>query len=287
MAIRKFLVILLLSCGSASAGAQTTVVSATVVDSDSIVWANGPWTVLRTPYAPVHGTLDGSGVLSVTLPYSIFPYTIQICPDASTACGAYQFTTNTPTLDISAGVNGIITAPRFNPAPGIYGYADIEAIALINPGSMYWNVTMGCNRVYNGSSWSCVAAGVPTGMIAFIATGTCPSGWTEDTALDGNYILATTHAHGDVGTTGGSLSYTPTGTVSTPTFTGTPATLTGTVSTPTFTGTPATLTGSVTAPSFLGTTGYTHRQRYSTVFYRDCGYVDWYSRYSDIHWFIF
>lgn len=62
--------------------------------------------------------------------------------------------------------------------------------------------------------------GVPSGMIAFIKTGTCPSGWTEDSADVGLYVLATKAANSDVGNTGGSTSYTPAGTVAAPTFTG-------------------------------------------------------------------
>ena len=41
---------------------------------------------------------------------------------------------------------------------------------------------------------------IPSGMIAFIATGTCPSGWTENDALAGYNVLVTTSAAGDVGT---------------------------------------------------------------------------------------
>ena len=54
---------------------------------------------------------------------------------------------------------------------------------------------------------------VPSGMIAFIATGACPSGWTENDALATYNILVTTTAAGDVGTHGGSSTYTPAGTV--------------------------------------------------------------------------
>lgn len=93
---------------------------------------------------------------------------------------------------------------------------------------------------------------IPSGMITWIKTGSCPAGWTEETALAGMYIKATTSAAGDVGTTGGSSSYTPAGTVAAPVFTGTSSQVTsgtsagtpaGTVSQPTFTGNAVTSSG--------------------------------------------
>lgn len=60
--------------------------------------------------------------------------------------------------------------------------------------------------------------GIFSGMILFIATGACPSGWTENDSLATYNILATTSAAGDVGTHGGSNSYTPAGTVAAPTI---------------------------------------------------------------------
>ena len=45
-------------------------------------------------------------------------------------------------------------------------------------------------------------AGVPSGMIAFISTGACPSGWTENDSLTGYNVLVTSTANGDVGASG-------------------------------------------------------------------------------------
>ncbi len=47
--------------------------------------------------------------------------------------------------------------------------------------------------------------GVPSGMIEFIATGSCPTGYTQQ-SFAGDYILLTVAANSDVGTTGGSLT---------------------------------------------------------------------------------
>jgi len=57
-------------------------------------------------------------------------------------------------------------------------------------------------------------------MLMPIKTGACPSGWTEDDTFTGLMMLATTTGAGDVGTTGGTTSFTPAGAVSTPTFSG-------------------------------------------------------------------
>lgn len=51
----------------------------------------------------------------------------------------------------------------------------------------------------SGQGWiSCGA--VPSGMITFIAAGTCPAGWTENDSLAGYNVLVTTSGAGDVGT---------------------------------------------------------------------------------------
>ena len=62
-----------------------------------------------------------------------------------------------------------------------------------------------------------IPAAIPSGAIMFIKTGSCPSGWTQESGFIGLYILATTAAAGDVGTTGGSTSYTPAGSSAAPT----------------------------------------------------------------------
>src|SRR5438132_2874579 len=59
--------------------------------------------------------------------------------------------------------------------------------------------------------------GIPSGIIVFVQSGSCPSGFTEVAGLDGAYILGTVAANNDVGGTGGSNSYTPAGSVSSPT----------------------------------------------------------------------
>jgi len=104
-------------------------------------------------------------------------------------------------------------------------------LAAQDPGSMASRVqrpaSCGNGEVltYNSTSqqYECQPAGgggVPAGAILLIASGTCPSGFVEETTLDGKALLGTLNAHADIGTTGGADNVTPAGTNSAPTFTG-------------------------------------------------------------------
>ncbi len=88
---------------------------------------------------------------------------------------------------------------------------------------------------------------IPSGLITLIASGTCPTGWAESSALNGKMLRGTVAANGNVGTTGGADTITPTVaslTAAAQTFTGSSATSSavgagtpaGTINTPTFTG---------------------------------------------------
>lgn len=84
----------------------------------------------------------------------------------------------------------------------------------------------------------------------FLADGTCPAGFTEDTTYDGKMIRITRASHANVAGTGGSDSVTPTGSNSAPAFTGS----SGTVPAETFTGSSAT-SSSTSAGTPAGTNG--------------------------------
>lgn len=97
----------------------------------------------------------------------------------------------------------------------------------------------------NGSTWSIVdlggGGGVPAGTIIMITSGSCSTGYTQVTALNGKTLIGTLAANGDVGTTGGNDSITPAGSVATGVFTGTawtPPVISWPAGVPTFTGTP-------------------------------------------------
>lgn len=164
---------------SVFAHCQTTTVSATVVDSDSTTWANGSWhvqfvpnpsqpnpasyTIGGTPLSAAvlnqSGVLDGSGAFSFSV-YQTAPITpvgsswlLYVCPNATSKCGTYNFTSVGSTQDLSSALTTVIPAPRFHPVSGQYGYADGEATLSLVPGSTYWNVSLGAQRCYTGSVW--------------------------------------------------------------------------------------------------------------------------------------
>lgn len=105
-------------------------------------------------------------------------------------------------------------------------------LAAQDPGSMASRVQRPAScangevLTYNSTSqqYECQPAGggggVPAGAILLIVSGSCPSGYVEETAFNGRLPLGTLAANSDIGTTGGSDNITPAGTVSQPTFTG-------------------------------------------------------------------
>lgn len=105
---------------------------------------------------------------------------------------------------------------------------------------------------------------IPSGTISLVTTGTCNTGWTEVSALNGRMLRGTIAANGNVGTTSGSDSITPTvasltaaaqiftgnSVVSSAVSGGTPSGTNGTVN--------ITPLGTVTAPVFTGNALTTH-----------------------------
>jgi hypothetical protein len=178
----------------------------------------------------------------------------------------------------------------------------VVAVAAVREQSTYIGhelprCTAGQTVIYDSSGrpgCGAAAAALPSGATVLVAATACPAGLIEDDSFAGRFPQGTTAAAGDVGTTGGSSSYTPAGTVSQPTLTMNPYTPSGTVSAvsvsatgtkmstasngtaaltalagttiaagtgntitlpaPTFTGQQATLTGTISQPSFTGQT---------------------------------
>lgn len=76
-----------------------------------------------------------------------------------------------------------------------------------------------CNS--NSTAWiNASVSSIPSGLITFVTSGTCPAGFTEVTALSGKTLFGTLAANGDVGGLGGSVTITPAGTNQSLTFTG-------------------------------------------------------------------
>jgi hypothetical protein len=92
---------------------------------------------------------------------------------------------------------------------------------------------------------------VPSGLVTFIVSGTCPIGWTQVSSLNGVMLRGTLVANGDVGGNGGNATITPTGTISTPIFTGSQSTTSAT-SAGTSTGTNGTSSVTTTSGSKAG-----------------------------------
>jgi hypothetical protein len=204
---------LILCC--AGVEAQNTVVSATVVDSDSTAWANGTWSVAfipnptqpnvnlynisGTPLSPSvisqKGTMNGSGALSFTIYQNglITPvgssWTLTVCPNASSSCGVYNFNTATnSTMNISTALTATIPAPRFPGTAGSYGYADVEVQLTTPVGATYWNVASPCQRYDTGNNtWIC--AGVGSGTVSGQTAGTIPQA-TGATTIGGSTGLS-------------------------------------------------------------------------------------------------
>jgi len=73
----------------------------------------------------------------------------------------------------------------------------------VNPATDIRWPSCGTGTVYSPSTNTCVST-IPSGMIAFIASGSCPSGWSENDALTGYNPLITSTANADVGGYGAS-----------------------------------------------------------------------------------
>lgn len=191
------------SCNSVSnvVQAQTTVVSGTVTDSDSTLWAYGTIQVAFVPNpnnpnvsayringAPLSPTvlyqgplsLGAGGAFSVTVYDStqITPvgsgWQYTICPNATSTygCGIITVGSAGATQNLTSTVSATIKAPRFAPVSGTFGYVDVEAAFQLKPGSTYWNVTTLSQRYWNGAAWV-TGAGTGGGSVNSFAA---PSG---------------------------------------------------------------------------------------------------------------
>ena len=83
------------------------------------------------------------------------------------------------------------------------------ALAIFAPASLAQVAKPDGTLAISGTDYAAPGV-VPAGLITFVVTGTCPSGWTEVTALAGKTLFGTVAANADVGTTGGADSITPT-----------------------------------------------------------------------------
>lgn len=85
------------------------------------------------------------------------------------------------------------------------------------------SATTGIYLCAPANTWTRLALageGLPSGFIGLVASGSCPAGTSEVSALNDKFLRGTLAASGDVGGTGGVDAITPAGTNSAPTFTG-------------------------------------------------------------------
>jgi hypothetical protein len=143
--------------------AQSTDVSATVIDNSSQAWVGGTYTFksLSPQQDPFTGNLDGTGSFTVTLPHNQFTqavndvWTFSACPDVSVpANGNGCFTANVtifgPTQFLTSQITAIapaLTIPLFPAAIStIRAYNDAEIVSAPK-GAQYYNVIIPATRV--------------------------------------------------------------------------------------------------------------------------------------------
>lgn len=187
--------------------AQNTTVTATVVDGDSVTWANATWTIDFSPAVSqpnpaaytVNGTplsssvthqtgsLNSSGALSVVVYDSSLTspvasgWRIAICPQSSGSCVTYLFSTAGGSQNISANLTSLIGQPRFSCPQICRGYNTVEASGM-QSGSIFYNTVALGSSQYSGSAWGPININSAGGQAltsitpgAWLGTGGSPS----------------------------------------------------------------------------------------------------------------
>ncbi|HEY1645804.1 MAG TPA: hypothetical protein VGF75_05545 [Candidatus Saccharimonadales bacterium] len=179
------------------AGAQSTTVSATVVDQAGTTWTNGTWKLdlIPNPNATQNiywngsplpnsqwhygGSLDSSGAFSQSVPSTNFitpsgaTYTETICPNATSQCiTIIRQSIVGSTLDISATITANAPAPVVKPLPLARAYNDAEvAVSPSLVGYFYMNIFNSPQpRYWNGAIWQ----NFVTGVVSFSAGNLSP-----------------------------------------------------------------------------------------------------------------
>ncbi|MGH7954919.1 MAG: hypothetical protein ACREOZ_03070, partial [Gloeomargaritales cyanobacterium] len=170
---------------------NTTIITGTVIDSDSQVWSKASWkaTLLipggggRAHYISggvvpdsVSGILDANGVFSgASLPNNtkIVPFgtvwSISMCSLTSAQCTTYlPLLIQGSTLDLGSSLSPLTPGPRIQASSLIYAYNTAEIINQTN-GNGYTNTISNASFLWDGSAW------VPTsGGTGNVLPGTTP-----------------------------------------------------------------------------------------------------------------
>lgn len=173
--MRKLFAICSLLLGISALG-QTTAVTATLQDSNGQLWANGSYTITFVPtpgipgpfywqgnvFAPqvYRGSMNGSGVLSVTLPdnFTITPsgsqWSFVLCSNTSAPCSTIVVPVTGTTEDFSSTFSSRITPPMLFSAPMPRAYSSAEIYTPPpNQGGQYFNVGNSIPYFWNGTTW--------------------------------------------------------------------------------------------------------------------------------------
>lgn len=172
--------LILFSLITSIASAQSTTVSATVVDQSSVTWTNGSWALDFVPNpnagSPPYwngnpfpstqwhygGALDASGHFSQSVPSNSFitpsgsTYTITVCPDATAPCSTIiRQTFQGTSMDISSVITVNTQAISVKPGPLAVAYNDTQvSVQPTQVGYFYMNSTSQTPRYWNGLVWS-------------------------------------------------------------------------------------------------------------------------------------
>jgi len=185
----KKLIFILVFIGSSAIAQQT----ATITDSDGIVWINGTWsatlicpagqpTVNRIPLTAqqqyAQGTLNGSGALSATLiptntlDQSGATWKFTINPNAGVMGNIVSTTVTSTTQNLTSILSAGTTAPRFPANATAFGYADVEIYPTPALGATYYNTTTPTLRQFSLNGWTSPASGGGAGTVTTVgATG--------------------------------------------------------------------------------------------------------------------
>ena len=253
--------------GSAARAQTQTNVTATVTDPLGIPYANGTYSIQLLPTGEnptVNGNSIGGAFNGATDAKGSFNVTLW--PNASIvpASTKWQFT--------------VCTNPGGMPPPLGTGNQCTPATQIIIAGATQ-NLSATLSAVAPQlTSINLGGSSIPSGSILMISSGACPAGFIENTALNGSMPFGTLAANGDVGTTGGSNTITPTVaslTAAAQTFSGsaattsavsagTPAGTNGTVAfTPAGTNNAPAISWPAGVPTFAGNAGTVPAQTFS------------------------
>lgn len=178
--ISRLILYSLLLFSFTAALAQSTTVTATVVDQSSVVWANGSYTLQFVPNPQAQGNptwngnpfpntqwtypgvLDNAGHFSTSVPSNNFiapagsTYTATICSNTSAPCVVIpRLTFQGTSQDISSTITNAAVPFTIQAQSIPRAYTDAEmAVQTSQAGYLYQNVTSQSPRYWDGSFWS-------------------------------------------------------------------------------------------------------------------------------------